>query len=156
MLSLDQIQAKIVTLLSGASYLTGLTIIPDLGTSQNEKDIADALNSKGVALSVWPPGATKTMGQGKAGIFEFEAEISVYFEMNPERNATATNPGGANKEMQTLLKAGIKAVLAYRGEAPAFNPQDLFTLADQNPITLDAFDPGLFRYHVVFNKRCVL
>lgn len=159
MLALDQIQSKIVALLTvtgqPSNYLNGLTVVLDAGKSADEKAIADALNSSGVAISVWPPGATRTMGQAKAGIFEFEAEISVYFEINPERNDPANNASGAaNKEMMALLKAGIQAILAYR--SPVANPQDLFSLADQNPITLDAFDPGLYRYHVVFNKRCVL
>lgn len=57
----------------------------------------------------------------------------------------------AAKEMFGLIKSAIEAVLAFRG----INPNDLFTLA-REPITLDTFDAGLFRYHIVFAKRCVL
>lgn len=159
MIAFDQVQAKLVSLLTVTgqpmNYLNGLTVVADVGSSANEKAIADALQNSGVAISVWPPGKTRTMGQGKSGIFEFEAELSVFFEINPERNDPTNNPtGAANKEMLALIKAAVQAVLAYR--SPVGNPQDLFTLADQEPITLDSFDPGLYCFHVVFNKRCVL
>ena len=69
-------------------------------------------------------------------------------------DGTQWKPGDAPRNIFTLLKAAVKAVLAYRGVKA--NPNDLFALAPQEPITLDSFDPGLLCYHVVFTKRCVL
>lgn len=213
MLQFAQVQSQIVTQLQGAAYMAGLTIIAHLGSQANEKSIADALENRGVALSVWPPHDTVLI-QGNAAQINMDAEVAVFIDLNPERNdpikrlngttdlgdwdadqnlpdigssqpakgdyytvsvagSTGLNDndewevgdvavfdgaewqyGPAPKEMFALIKAAVQSVLAYRGEVA--NPRDFFSLSESNPVQLDTFDAGLYRYHIVFSKRCVL
>lgn len=214
MLAIEQVQPTIVAQLRGAAGLAGIVIVEDMGSQANESAIAAALETAGVAISVWPP-ATTSLVQGNAAQINMDVESGVFVELNPERNdpvkrldgtrslgnwdADTNTPdisaieapekgdyftvsvpgetdlaghadwkvgdvvvfdgeewkyGAAPKQMFKLVKAAVQAVLAYRGTVN--NPNDLFALADQEPITLDTFDPGLYRYHIVFSKRCVL
>ena len=154
MLALASVTATISAKLAAASYLSGLTIVNDTGTAADEKSAADALDAKGVAITILPPRAKASVPTNNSGLAEIDIEIPVFFELNPERNATATNPGGANKEMLALVTAGIQAVLSYRSASS--NPQDLFSLSDQAPLELDAFQAGLYCYLVTFQKRCAI
>lgn len=213
MLAFDQVQPTVVSQLEIADYIDGLTVVEHAGSQANEKTIADALNNRGVALSVWPPHDTVLI-QGTAAQVNMEVELAVFIDLNPERNdpvkrlegtndlgdwdaeqnlpdigssqpakgdyytvsvagSTGLNDndnwkvgdvavfdgaewqyGPAPKEMFKLVKAAVQAVLAYQGEVK--NPRDLFALSESNPIELDTFDAGLYRYHIVFSKRCVL
>lgn len=154
MLSLDLVQSTVKAQLETASYLSGITVTLDDGSAEKEKEAADALEAKGVSIVVWPIESTRNTTAGDAGIFEFDADVPVLFRIDTNRNNPTKNSGAANKEMMALLKAGIQAVLVYRGAVK--NPRDLFALADNEPLMLDTFDEGLFCYRVIFTKRCVL
>lgn len=118
----------------------------NLGTwdaDTNTPDVSSTAPAKGDYYTVSVAGTT-ALGANAAWSV---GDVAVF-------DGTDWQRGAAPKDLLKLVKASVQAVLAYRGSVK--NPNDLFNLAEQEPITLDSFDPGLLRYHVVFQKRCVL
>jgi hypothetical protein len=150
MIAFDQVQSTLKAKIAAKDTLADVTVVEHLGTQADENTVNDALTATGVAISVLVPVRGRSIDQG-AGSVLLNVEIPVLVEVNVDRNTEANNPDAIGLSIYQLFKATVEAALNPR---PTME-KDRFGLAE-NALSLDVFDAGLFRYQIMFTKKCVL
>jgi len=141
-MKLDALQTKLVTLLTAA--FPAETVVADYGRKATEKEMEEALSTRGVCFSVSPllKGRANGAGGRSAAV---RAYVSVLIRTNPEVNG---GTGGAGLDPVTAIGTAITAVLAYAeaGNRKFSLAEDLDCL-DSVP---DSKDAGLLCWQLTF------
>ena len=147
MITLKEVQAEAVALITAHAYFAGETVIEDVGMSDDA--IGAALQDRGFCVVVLPVlgGAMTSQGKGTA-VLNVDLMVTLY--VNPKTNAEA---GKANKDIVEAIEKLVAAVLDY--DQCEKVPESKFKLAP-DAFNISTFDPGTFTYDVFFNRKCVL
>jgi hypothetical protein len=147
---LSEIQSEVVSYLTGAAALAGLTVIADDGTYPKTPQREQAMREKGILMVVWNPQADAVTDQviGAESYGMFSTKVHIVVEENAARSRLSVENGGAGMTGLAVVEEVISAVVGRDG---GVNENNGFTLSDP-PFTDFGADEGLRRFVVHFDK----